>query len=137
MTVSEFKFRGNIKKIFNDNEIYIRKIPDKKQTGMGTGTGLPDYLVITRGKTYWFEVKLSPTKSTFNLSLISETQYIEFTKMKNAGAIIILAVYIDKQLYLVDYNTIFYLKFVLGQVSISLDKLMIMTSNVVEQILKL
>lgn len=119
MTYSEFKFRSQIKKLFNDPYIYIRKLPDKKITGLSTGVGLPDYIIITNGITYWFEVKMANTKTTFNLSLISESQYIEFTKMRNAGAQIILGIYLDDKLYLINYGHIFNYKFVQGKKSLT------------------
>jgi penicillin-binding protein-related factor A (putative recombinase) len=123
MTQSEFRFRSEIKKLFNDPNIYIRKVPDKKITGLGTTMGLPDYIVITNGITYWFEVKMSNTKTTFNLSLISESQYIEFTKMRNAGAQVIIAIYVDNKLYLINYGHIFNYKFVQGKKSLTLEEL--------------
>ena len=81
MTYSETEFRKCLKKIFNDPSIYIKKVADKKVLGHGANTGLPDYLCIVKGITTWYEVKQSATKSTFNLNIISESQYIEFSKI--------------------------------------------------------
>lgn len=121
MTYSETKFREVLKKIIPG--CYIKKMPDKKQTGLGIGTGLPDYLCIAKGKTKWFEVKLSHTKTTFNLNDISESQYIEFDKMHNAGATIFLAIYVNKELYIVPYLNVRFAKFSSGDTSINISTL--------------
>jgi penicillin-binding protein-related factor A (putative recombinase) len=122
MTYSETKFRGYLKKAYNDLNIYIRKLPDKKQTGLSTGLGLPDYLVISKGKIDWFEVKQVKDKkyniNTFNLNNISDSQYIEFTKMTNAGANIYIAIYLNKELYIVPYDKIQFAKYIGGETSI-------------------
>lgn len=126
MTYSETKFREYIKKLFNDPDIYIKKMPDKKQSIMGA-IGLPDYLVITKGVTYWFEVKQAVNKKytihTFNLNLISATQWTEFMKMHNAGAKIFVAIYLNKDLYIVPFSRLSVAKFIAGAISIHKDTL--------------
>jgi penicillin-binding protein-related factor A (putative recombinase) len=122
MTYSETKFRAYLKKLFTDPQTYIKKVADAKQ-GAGNNIGLPDYLVISEGRTIWFEVKTSPTKTTFNLNLISDSQYIEFTKMMNAGSKILVGIYINKELYVVDYKQLQLLKYVGAQKSVSIKEL--------------
>jgi len=122
MTYSETKFREYIKKLFTDPQTYIKKIADKKQ-GTNGNIGLPDYIVISEGRTLWFEVKTSPTKTTFNLNLISDSQYTEFTKMKNAGAIILVGIYINKELYVVDYKKLQLIKYIGERKSVSTKEL--------------
>jgi penicillin-binding protein-related factor A (putative recombinase) len=122
MTYSETKFREYLKKLFTDPQTYIKKIADKKQ-GTNGNIGLPDYIVISEGRTLWFEVKTSPTKTTFNLNLISDSQYTEFTKMMNAGAKILVGIYINKELYVVDYKKLQLLRYIGEQKSVSIKEL--------------
>lgn len=126
MTYSETKFRIYLQKLFGDRT-YIRKIPDKKQTGIGAGTGLPDYLVISKDETFWFEVKLVQDKKynvlTFNLNEIADTQWREFIKMHNAGAKIFIAIYLNKELYIVAFKELVEAKFLTGAKSIHKDTL--------------
>jgi penicillin-binding protein-related factor A (putative recombinase) len=93
---SETKARLFLKK--NYPLAYIRKIPDFKQTGLSSGLGLPDYLVICQGVTTWFEVKAVKSSSLFPFSAVSESQYIVFSKMVLAGAVIWVLVYMDGSL---------------------------------------
>lgn len=122
MTYSETKFRAYLKKLFTDPQTYIKKIADKKQ-GTNGNIGLPDYLVISEGRTLWFEVKTSPTRTTFNLNLISDSQYMEFTKMMNAGSKIFIGIYIGRELYIVDFKKLQLLKYIGTQKSVSLQEL--------------
>lgn len=122
MTYSENKFREYLKKLFIDPNTYIKKVADKKQGAIGN-TGLPDYLVISEGRTLWFEVKKSNTKKTFNLNLISDSQYIEFAKMLNAGAKIFVAIYIGKELYVVDFKKLQLVKYIGMTKSVSVKEL--------------
>lgn len=122
MTYSETKFRIYLKKLFIDPQTYIRKIADKKQ-GTTSNIGLPDYLVISEGRTLWFEVKKSNTKTTFNLNLVSDAQYAEFAKMMNAGSKILLAIYVGKELYVVDFKKIQLIKYVGEVTSVSTEEL--------------
>jgi penicillin-binding protein-related factor A (putative recombinase) len=113
MTISETKFRNYLKKLFTDPYTYIKKVADAKQGfGATNNAGLPDYLVISEGRTLWFEVKTSPTKTTFNLKNISDSQYKEFTKIINAGGKILLGIYVNKELYVIDYKTIQLIRYV-------------------------
>lgn len=121
MTYSESKFREHLKKVFGQ-PVFIHKMPDLKQGTRGN-IGLPDYLCVSRGKTMWFEVKTTPSKKSFNLNLISESQYIVFDKMHNAGAVIYIAIYLNKELYIVPYNEVQALKFLTTETSIPIDKL--------------
>lgn len=121
MTYSENKFREYLKKVFSQ-DVYIKKLPDKKQTGISTIFGIPDYIVIYDGKTYWFEVKQVKNQRynvhTFNYNEISNNQYIEFNKMANAGAEIYIAIYLNKELYIISYSNIQFAKFIAGEISV-------------------
>lgn len=121
MTYSESKFREYLKKALGE-PIYIKKLPDKKQ-GNVQNIGMPDYLCITKGQTRWYEVKLSHTKTTFNLNDISESQYIEFSKMHQAGAEIYVAVYISKDLFIIPYKDIWVEKFLGNTTSLKVSEL--------------
>lgn len=125
MTYSENKFREYLKKIFPG--AYIKKVPDKKNMASGQLIGLPDYMIITNGCTYWFEVKEIKSKKyaphTFNLNEISDTQYTEFNAMHKAGAKIFIAIYLNKELYVVSYDYIQFSKWISGEKSIHKDTL--------------
>jgi hypothetical protein len=125
MTYSESKFREYLKKLFGPTA-YIHKIPDKKQTNNGGATGLPDYLVI-KDETFWFEVKQVKSEKynvlTFNLKEIADTQWREFIKMYNAGAKIYIAIYLNKELYIISFKEIVEAKFLSGATSIHKDTL--------------
>lgn len=108
---TENKFRAWALANFGKN-IYIKKMPDFKQTGESGLRGLPDYLVIISGDTLWFEVKLSSSKKFFNLDSISENQFIECKKMADNGARIFFPIYMDKKFYIIEYNSIFNAKFI-------------------------
>ena len=123
MTYSETKFRNYLKKLFTDPNTYIKKVADAKQGVGGGNIGLPDYLVISEGRTLWFEVKMSHTKTTFNLNLINDAQYAEFTKIINAGGKIFLAIYVGKELYVVDYKVIQVIKYVGVEKSVTIQQL--------------
>ena len=69
------------------------KMPDMKQTGMTHGSGLPDYLVIENGVHYWWEVKLVPSDKLFPFSALSDSQWIKFKQMTDAGADVRIACY--------------------------------------------
>lgn len=124
MTDSESKFRNNLKKLFVG--AYIKKMPDRKQSISGA-IGLPDYLVIYDGRTLWFEVKLEKSEKynihTFNLNNISESQWIEFNAMRGSGADIYVAIYLNKELYIVPYKDLQFAKFISGATSIHKDTL--------------
>lgn len=123
MTYSETKFKNYLKKLFTDPHTYIKKIADKKQTGNNGNTGMPDYLVISEAKTLWFEVKTTKNKTTMPLNIISESQYIEFTKIMNAGGRVYLAVYVDKELYVVDFKQVQLERYLTSNPSIPTSKL--------------
>lgn len=106
MTYSESKFREYLKKCFNDSKLWLKKLPDKKQTGLSTGLGLPDYLAIYNGIVLFFEVKQSSNKKSFSLKDIADSQIIEFNKIVDAGGIIYMAIYVGKELYIISYRHI-------------------------------
>lgn len=110
MTDSESKFRNYLTKKWKGCCYYLKKLPDKKQCGTSGSIGLPDYLFIHDGKTLWYEVKLSHTKTTFPLSDIRDSQMIEFRKMVMSGAEIYFAIYVSNILYIIDYKLIAPLK---------------------------
>ena len=87
--ISETKFRKKIKVLLPD--AYIKKMPDYKTIGTSNARGLPDYLIINHGDTFWAEVKKIKGKT---LARYHFTQYqlIEFKKMMDAGAIILIYV---------------------------------------------
>jgi recombination protein U len=123
MTQSESKFREYLKKCFEDPKLYIKKLPDKKQIGLATGLGLPDYLVIYQSIVLFFEVKMSSNKKSFPLSDISESQFIEFNKIIDAGGTIYLAIYVNKELYIINYKSIQILQHLTNEKSISIEQL--------------
>lgn len=123
MTQSESKFREYLKKCFEDPKLYVRKLPDKKQTGLATGLGLPDYLVIYQTIVLFFEVKMSSNKKSFPLSDISESQFIEFNKIVDAGGILYIAIYVNKELYIISYRNIQILQHLTNEKSISIEQL--------------
>lgn len=83
MTSTETKFRNWAKKEFP--KAFIKKIPDYKVLGSAGAVGLPDYLIIDKGKTIWYEVK-SGFGDTINLkSHFTDGQKITFFQMLSAG----------------------------------------------------
>lgn len=72
---------------------FIKKIPDFKQTGNAILRGLPDYLVISNGEHFWFEVKYVTSLKTFNLGELNEFQWIEFFHMLGAGVNVRIVVF--------------------------------------------
>lgn len=77
MTKSEQNFREIVQ---NDYHVKIYKIPDFKSAGMGGLVGVPDYLVINKGKMLFFEVK--EIKSKFlSLSNFTPAQVAVFTQL--------------------------------------------------------
>lgn len=82
MTNSEQLGLKYLKKIYPD--AHFRKIADYKQTGSSNNKGLPDYFLIDKGITYWFEIKYIQS-FTFNFSEIRESQLIEFYHFLKAG----------------------------------------------------
>lgn len=90
MTDTETKFRNWAKKTFPD--AYIKKIPDFKQMGHGAVVGLPDYMIIFKGETFWYEVKKVPGK-TLSQHHFTPGQLIEFKKMYDAGVNVLIYVF--------------------------------------------
>jgi len=125
MTDSESKFRRTLKVLLKDPDAFILKFPDFKATGAINGRGMPDYLVISRGSTAWFEVKMVPSATTFNFNAISENQYTIFEQMRKAGAKIYIAVYMgpEKTLEIVDYNVVAIKKLLANDKSITAEEI--------------
>jgi len=121
-TYSEQKFRQHIIKLLGE-PLYIKKMPDYKSIGSPVMRGMPDYLVIKFGITYWFEVKYSTSKKTFNLNSINEYQFIELNQMHENGATIIIAILLNKTFYLVEYGLLKSVKFIEHKSSIDVNKL--------------
>lgn len=119
---SENKFKANIMKYFG-NECYIKKMPDFRQIGDGSQSGMPDYLVIHKSNTLWFEVKKTMSAKTFNLDLIRESQWIEFNKMTKHGAKVFIALLMNKHFYIIEFNILYDLKFYMNVKSIKLSEL--------------
>jgi len=83
MTNTETKFRIWYKKKYPT--AFIKKIPDFKQAGNAGVVGLPDYLVINKEQTIWYEVK-SAFGDTITMKHFTDGQKITFMKMFAAGA---------------------------------------------------
>ena len=83
MTKTEGQFRTWAKKKYPT--AFIKKIPDFKIMGSGGAVGLPDYLVINKEQTIWYEVK-SGFGDTLTLKHFTDGQKITFMKMFAAGA---------------------------------------------------
>ena len=126
MTDSETKFRKTLKTLLKDPDAFILKVPDYKITGGIGARGMPDYLVISRGSTAWFEVKMVPSATTFNFNAISENQYTVFEQMRKAGAKIYIAVYMgkDKNLEIIEYHHIAIKKLLANDKSISIEEIL-------------
>lgn len=92
MTKSETKAREIIKTIILSP--YIKKMPDYKQVGNAGCKGLPDFLVINKEGTTWFEIKVSKTKKIqVTEKDFTSHQLVEFPKMADAGAKIIVMIF--------------------------------------------
>lgn len=92
MTKSESKFRVWANKSYPNS--YIEKMPDFKQNGMAGLKGLPDYLMITNGKTHWYEVKVSRRADLrLHCSDFTPAQLVKFPQMIKAGASIYMYVF--------------------------------------------
>lgn len=83
MTNTETKFRNWCKKAYPEG--FIKKIPDYKQLGSAGAVGLPDYLLINKGKTVWYEVK-SGFGDTITWRHFTPGQKVTFRQMLKAGA---------------------------------------------------
>lgn len=88
---SERRFRIWLNKQYSP--AFIIKMPDMKQTGLTHGSGLPDYLAVKDGRHFWWEVKLVPSDRVFPFSALSESQWIKFKQMTEAGALVQIACY--------------------------------------------
>jgi len=105
MENSEVKARKYLKKLHPKG--YIKKMPDFKITGMLKG-GMPDYLVIEKGKTIWYEIKtLDQKKKSFPASSFTNQQMIEFRLMYKAKANIKILLYHGKNYYLFNWSLIY------------------------------
>ena len=103
MENSEVIAQKYLKNRFGTEGVFIRKIPDFKQTGSMIG-GLPDYLVIC-SNTYWYEIKyLNNRKKSFSIDEFTEQQLPTFNKMLKAKAEIIVLIIWGKEKYEVDCN---------------------------------
>lgn len=98
MTKSEDKARKCIKKFYY-NKCYIKKIPDFKVSGILSG-GLPDYLIIYKGRTIWYEIKdLEKDKKSFPFTKFTEQQCVEFVSMTRNCAEIYIYITHGKRSY--------------------------------------
>jgi penicillin-binding protein-related factor A (putative recombinase) len=92
MTDSEVQAQKYLRDFYG-KDAFIQKIPDFKQTSSING-GLPDYLVISKGDTIWFEVKkLCRNKKSITTNDFTLQQLIKFQKMINSGARIFVIIY--------------------------------------------
>ena len=107
MTKTENKFRQWANKEYPDG--FIIKIPDFKAGSFGV-SGLPDYLVINKKKTIWYEVKSIKGK-TLNLSThFTQGQQIILPKMCKAGADVKIFLFLKKGFIIIDFKKFFKLK---------------------------
>ena len=103
---SENKAQKLLRKMFG-KFAFIRKIPDYKATGMVLG-GLPDYLVISNGNHFWFEIKqLSKDKKSLPYNTFTDQQFMTFRQMMDNGAIIRIVLYNGKNIYIKECGDIF------------------------------
>jgi penicillin-binding protein-related factor A (putative recombinase) len=90
---------------------FIHKVADYKQIGHGGNKGIPDYLVVFKGKTIWYEVKMVKSKKIFNFSEINDNQWIVFRHLFNAGANInVLVLDGNNKWNICPFSFIYYLK---------------------------
>ena len=80
ITKSETQCRIWIKKRYPG--AFIKKWPDFKQTSQTHSAGVPDFLVIHEGITFWVECK------TYKAKTFTPAQKYMFPVMQKAGAII-------------------------------------------------
>jgi Holliday junction resolvase len=83
MSKAERLFRAYLVRAFPG--AYIKKLPDYKQTGSGALRGLPDFIVVSQGRTLWFEVKYTTSRRSFTLNEIRAAQWIEFAALLEHG----------------------------------------------------
>lgn len=122
MTNSEDKARKNIKEFYY-NKCYIKKIPDFKVSGILSG-GLPDYLVIYKGKTIWYEIKdLEKSKKSFSFDKFTEQQCIEFVSMTRNKAEIYIYITHGRKSYCVRWTKIYHYMLIGERKSIPLELL--------------
>jgi len=105
---SETKAQKYLREAYGDSA-YIKKIPDFKQTGSMIG-GMPDYLVVYKSKTYWYEVKqVTNRRKSIGMDDFTPQQLIEFRKLLKAGAKVIILIYNDNDLYIADFKDLYYM----------------------------
>jgi penicillin-binding protein-related factor A (putative recombinase) len=102
-TNSELKGYKCLKKLFPDT--FICKIPDFKQTGNMHG-GLPDYLVISCGTTYWFEIKKTKSNKKLSITDFTSQQLVTFNKMLFNEALVYILIIIGKNTFIVNAELI-------------------------------
>ena len=119
----EKKAHKFLKKICSDNA-YIKKMPDFKQTGSMSG-GLPDYMTIDQCVVRWYEIKyVNKEKQSLSFSRFTDQQVIEFRRMTSAGAFILILIFYDKEIYLVDWLDIFNIMKISKKKSVTMKHLM-------------
>jgi hypothetical protein len=88
---SEKKAREYIKRLHGSS--LIIKVPDGKQVGFGCVSGLPDYLVVSGGKHFWYEVKFVRSENRFPLSALSDSQWVRFRQLLFSGVDVVVLCY--------------------------------------------
>jgi len=108
MTDSETRAQKFLKEYYGKG-VFIKKIPDFKQTGAVLG-GLPDFLIIYKGETIWYEVKkISSNRNFLRIADFTNQQLVNFKKMIENGANIKILVYRCKgaQKLIIDYKDVY------------------------------
>ena len=101
MTNSESKFRAWANKTYPKG--FITKLPDYKVGAKGMG-GLPDYLVINKEQTIWYEVKMIRGQTLNYKNDFTDAQKIIFRKMYLAGANILIYCFTKKGPSVIQYE---------------------------------
>jgi len=109
MSKAELLFRRFLDKAYPHG--FVLKVPDYKQTGSAALRGLPDFMVIDKGATFWYEVKYTPSLRSFNLNGLNAHQWIICHKMLQAGYDVIIVVYnADYEAYIERFSVMLHLR---------------------------
>lgn len=101
---TESKFRQYLNKTYPG--AFIKKLPDFKQTGKSGAAGLPDYIVVWRGMTTWFEVKKVNSKKFFPFKTLSEVQWTVCRQLEDNSALVYVAAYMKGELNIIPFSVL-------------------------------
>jgi len=93
MSKAEELFVKRVNGFFGEERFWLRKMPDYKQTGVKSGRGLPDFLLVFQGTHYWLEVKYTTGKGGFAVSGFTDAQLVEFKKLMDNGVRVYIVVF--------------------------------------------